>query len=279
VERVWFRYPGAEDRGWVLEDVSFRVEAGQSLAIVGATGSGKSTLAELLSRSYDPDRGRVLLDGIDIRALSLEELRGNLGVVPQETFLFSATVRDNILLGAPDDGRLDRVSEVSQLAEAVPDLPHGYDTILGERGINLSGGQKQRAAIARALAPNLDYLNVIAGTSATVSGATHIVPSMANPHGYVAPFARKVKQATGAAVFVAGRINQLITSSTGLDDWEWGVSLHSDDALAFKKLIYEMRFDEASAKFAEFGPFYIGLQFAPTQLGAMLAGRVPTMQL
>jgi len=152
VERVWFRYPGAEDRGWVLEDVSFRVEAGQSLAIVGATGSGKSTLAELLSRSYDPDRGRVLLDGIDIRALSLEELRGNLGVVPQETFLFSATVRDNILLGAPDDGRLDRVSEVSQLAEAVPDLPHGYDTILGERGINLSGGQKQRAAIARALA-------------------------------------------------------------------------------------------------------------------------------
>jgi len=152
VEGVWFRYPGAVDRGWVLQDISFRVEPGQSLAIVGATGSGKSTVAELLERSYDPDRGRILLDGVDIRALALEELRKNIGVVPQETFLFSATVRDNVLLGAPDDGRLDRVAEVSQLAEALPDLPNGYDTMLGERGINLSGGQKQRAAIARALA-------------------------------------------------------------------------------------------------------------------------------
>jgi ATP-binding cassette, subfamily B, multidrug efflux pump len=152
LEGVWFRYPGAVDRGWVLQDVSFRVEPGQSLAIVGATGSGKSTVAELIARSYDPDRGRILLDGVDIRALSLGELRRNLGVVPQETFLFSATVRENILLGAPDDGRLERVAEVSQLAEALPDLPNGYDTMLGERGINLSGGQKQRAAIARALA-------------------------------------------------------------------------------------------------------------------------------
>ena len=152
VEGVWFRYPGAVDRGWVLQDISFRVEPGQSLAIVGATGSGKSTVAELLERSYDPDRGRILLDGVDIRALALEELRKNIGVVPQETFLFSATVRENVLLGAPDDGRLERVAEVSQLAEALPDLPNGYDTMLGERGINLSGGQKQRAAIARALA-------------------------------------------------------------------------------------------------------------------------------
>lgn len=152
LEGVWFRYPGAVERGWVLQDVSFHVEAGQSLAIVGATGSGKSTVAELIARSYDPDRGRVLLDGLDIRTLSLEELRRNLGVVPQETFLFSATVRENVLLGAPDDGRLEQVAAVSQLAEALPDLPNGYDTLLGERGINLSGGQKQRAAIARALA-------------------------------------------------------------------------------------------------------------------------------
>ena len=152
LERVWFKYPGAEDRGWVLQNVSFDVRPGQSLAIVGATGSGKSTVAELLARSYDPDKGRVLLDGLDIRTISLEELRQNLGVVPQETFLFSATVRENVLLGAPDDGRLERVAEVSQLTEALPDLPNGYDTMLGERGINLSGGQKQRAAIARALA-------------------------------------------------------------------------------------------------------------------------------
>jgi ATP-binding cassette subfamily B protein len=136
----------------VLQDVSFSVHPGGVLGVVGATGSGKSTLAELIVRSYDPDRGRVLLDGIDLRQLDPRELRTAIGFVPQETFLFSETVRDNILLGAPDDGRMERAAEVSQFAAAVPDLPHGYDTLLGERGVNLSGGQRQRAAIARALA-------------------------------------------------------------------------------------------------------------------------------
>ena len=125
---------------------------GSSLAIVGPTGSGKSTVVELLSRAYDPERGRVLIDGVDIRTITLDTLRQAIGVVPQETFLFSDTLRRNVLLGAPDDGRVDRVAEVSQLASALPDLPQGVDTMLGERGINLSGGQKQRAAIARALA-------------------------------------------------------------------------------------------------------------------------------
>ncbi len=151
-EGVWFRYPGTADRGWVLRDISFRVETGRSLAIVGPTGAGKSTLVELTARSYDPDRGRILLDGVDIRSLDLAALRGAIGFVPQETFLFSATLRDNILLGAPQDGRLERVAETAQLTEALPALPNGFDTLLGERGINLSGGQKQRAAIARALA-------------------------------------------------------------------------------------------------------------------------------
>jgi ATP-binding cassette subfamily B multidrug efflux pump len=94
----------------------------------------------------------VLIDGVDIRQLSLEDLRRAVGFVPQETFLFGETLRRNVLLGAPDDGRLERVAEVSQLTEALPALPEGYETMLGERGINLSGGQKQRAAIARALA-------------------------------------------------------------------------------------------------------------------------------
>ena len=149
---VWFSYPGARERGAVLRDISFRVEPGRSLAVVGATGSGKSTLVDLLVRTYDPDRGAVLLDGVDIRRLTLAELREAIGFVPQETFLFSQTLRENVLLGAPDDGRLERVSEVAQLTEALPALPAGYDTMLGERGINLSGGQKQRSAIARALA-------------------------------------------------------------------------------------------------------------------------------
>ena len=150
-EHVWFRFPNAPERGWVLQDVSFSVRPGGLLGVVGATGSGKSTLAELIVRSYDPDQGRILLDGIDLRDLELGELRQAIGFVPQETFLFSETVRDNILLGAPDDGRLERAAEVSQFAAAVPDLPKGFDTLLGERGVNLSGGQRQRAAIARAL--------------------------------------------------------------------------------------------------------------------------------
>ena len=149
---VTFAYPGARERGSVLEGISFRIAAGRSLAIVGATGSGKSTLVDLLVRTYDPDEGVILLDGVDIRRLPLAELRRAVGFVPQETFLFSETLRDNVLLGAPDDGRLERVSEVAQLTEALPALPQGYDTMLGERGINLSGGQKQRSAIARALA-------------------------------------------------------------------------------------------------------------------------------
>jgi ATP-binding cassette subfamily B multidrug efflux pump len=151
-ENVWFRYPGAVERGWVLQDISFRVERGRSLAIVGATGAGKTTLVDLLVRAYDPDRGAVRIDGIDVRRLRLDELRRAVGYVPQETFLFGESLRDNILLGAPDDGRLQRVAEISQLAEALPAVPGGFDAILGERGINLSGGQKQRTAIARALA-------------------------------------------------------------------------------------------------------------------------------
>jgi ATP-binding cassette subfamily B protein len=107
---------------------------------------------DLIVRAYDPDRGAILIDGVDIRQLSLDQLRRAVGFVPQETFLFSETLRRNILLGAPDDGRLERVSETAQLTEALPALPNGYDTLLGERGINLSGGQKQRTAIARALA-------------------------------------------------------------------------------------------------------------------------------
>jgi ATP-binding cassette subfamily B protein len=151
-EHVWFAYPNARERGWVLQDVSFTVPAGGSLGVVGATGAGKSTLAELLARTYDPDQGRVLIDGVDVRQLELGTLHEAVGIVPQETFLFSDTLRANVLLGAPDDGRLERVADTAQLTAALRDLPRGFDTMLGERGINLSGGQRQRAAIARALA-------------------------------------------------------------------------------------------------------------------------------
>jgi len=189
---VWFRYPGAHDRGWVLQDISFRVGPGSSLAIVGATGAGKSTLVDLLVRAYDPDRGAILIDGVDVRQLSLDDLRRAVGFVPQETFLFGETLRRNVLLGAPDDGRLEQVAAVAQLTEALPSLPSGYDTLIGERGINLSGGQKQRAAIARALAqdPPIFVLDdalsavdahtearILAGLRDALAGRTSIIVS------------------------------------------------------------------------------------------------------
>jgi len=150
-DSVWFRYPGAAGTSWALEDVTFTVPAAGVLGIVGATGSGKSTVVELLARTYDPDRGRILIDGIDIRQMRIAEVRRAVAIVPQETFLFSETLRDNVLLGTDDNGRLDAAAETSQLTTALPDLPNGWETLLGERGINLSGGQRQRAAIARAL--------------------------------------------------------------------------------------------------------------------------------
>ena len=192
VDGVWFRYPNAPERGWVLQDVSFYVAPGRSLAVVGATGAGKSTLVDLLVRTYDPDRGRILIDGVDIRTISLADLHQAIGFVPQETFLFSQTLRDNVLLGAPDDGRLERVAETSQLAAALSDLPSGFDTMLGERGINLSGGQKQRAAIARALAqdPPIFVLDdalsavdaqteakILAGLRGALAGRTSVIVS------------------------------------------------------------------------------------------------------
>jgi ATP-binding cassette subfamily B protein len=151
---VGFRYPGAERD--VLADVSFTVEAGSTVALVGPTGSGKSTVVALLARLYDPTDGRVLLDGIDLRELSLAQLRSAIGVVPQESFMFSDTIRENLRIGIPDDGDGERLLReavsISQLEEAIDGFPRGLDTMLGERGINLSGGQRQRAALARALA-------------------------------------------------------------------------------------------------------------------------------
>lgn len=192
VEGIWFKYPNAAERGWVLQDVSFEVAPGRSLAIVGATGAGKTSLVDLLVRTYDPDRGRILIDGVDIRSISLADLHRSIGFVPQETFLFSQTLRDNVLLGAPDDGRLERVAETSQLAAALSDLPSGFGTMLGERGINLSGGQKQRAAIARALAqdPPIFVLDdalsavdaqteakILAGLRGALAGRTSVIVS------------------------------------------------------------------------------------------------------
>lgn len=151
---VSFRYPGAERD--VLRDISLRIPAGSTAALVGPTGSGKSTLVALLTRRYDPTRGVVLLDGEPLPEIPLEALRRAIAVVPQDAFVFSRTIFDNIALGlAPgveDDGQVEEAADVARLTDTVTLFPLGFQTRLGERGVNLSGGQRQRTTLARAIA-------------------------------------------------------------------------------------------------------------------------------
>src|ERR1035441_7340867 len=137
----------------VLKNINLRVPEGTSLAIVGPTGSGKSTLVSLIPRIYDAAEGSVLIDGRPIGEFPLEVLRRHIGFVPQETFLFSDTIRENIAFGAEQatDADVRRAAEAANIADEIESFPHGYDTLVGERGLTLSGGQKQRTAIARAL--------------------------------------------------------------------------------------------------------------------------------
>jgi ATP-binding cassette, subfamily B, bacterial len=147
---VWFEYTAGNP---VLREVSFSVQPGQRVAILGATGSGKSTMLSLLCRFYDPTQGRILLDGIDLKQIDLVDLRRNIGMVFQESFMFSNSVAANIAYGQPE-ATLEQVQRAARIAAAhdfIADLPHGYDSVLGEGGLDLSGGQRQRLAIARAV--------------------------------------------------------------------------------------------------------------------------------
>jgi ATP-binding cassette subfamily B protein len=149
-EHVWFEY--AQDRP-VLQEIDLELEPGKTVALIGHTGSGKTTLAALVPRFYDVSRGRLTIDGIDVREIKLQSLRREIGIVSQDPFLFSATVRENIGFGRPDasDEDIARAAGLAQAHEFIERLPNGYDTMIGERGITLSGGQRQRLAIARAL--------------------------------------------------------------------------------------------------------------------------------
>ena len=150
-DNVSFRYPGSTRD--ILNGVSFTARPGQTVAILGTTGSGKSTLVNLIPRFYDVTGGAVRLDGNDVRDVTLSSLRSQIGIVLQETRLFSGTVRDNVAFGKPDatDEEVVAAAEAAQAGEFIRGLTEGYDTVIGERGIGLSGGQRQRIAIARAL--------------------------------------------------------------------------------------------------------------------------------
>jgi ATP-binding cassette subfamily B protein len=152
-DEVSFRYGSDEDGEWALRDIDLVVPAGQTVALVGETGAGKSTFAKLVARFYDPTRGRVLVDGHDLQTVTPHSLRSQLGIVPQEGFLFSGTVRENIAFGRPSasDEEIAAAARAVGADSFISELEHGYDTEVGERGVQLSAGQRQLLAFARAL--------------------------------------------------------------------------------------------------------------------------------
>jgi ATP-binding cassette subfamily B protein len=162
---VWFRY--ADDAPWTLRDISFDVPAGTRTAIVGETGSGKTTLGYLVARLYDVERGRVLLDGIDVRDATFESLARTVGVVSQETYLFHASIRENLRFARPDasDEEIEAAARAARIHELITGLEDGYDATVGERGYRFSGGEKQRIAIARTILRNPPVLVLDEATS------------------------------------------------------------------------------------------------------------------
>ena len=164
LDSVWFRY---DDAAWTLEDVSFTVAPGTKTALVGETGSGKTTCAYLVARLYDATRGSVRVDGVDVRDLSFASLADTVGVVSQETYLFHASVRENLRFARPDasDEEIEEAARAAQIHELIATLPDGYETMVGERGYRFSGGEKQRMAIARTILRNPPVLVLDEATS------------------------------------------------------------------------------------------------------------------
>ncbi|GAC1422712.1 MAG: hypothetical protein NVSMB62_18630 [Acidobacteriaceae bacterium] len=218
-----FTYPTGGPE--VLHGIDLRVPAGSSLAIVGPTGSGKSTLVSLIPRLYDAPHGSVLVDGVPIREHSLEVLRGSIGFVPQETFLFSSTVADNIAFGRPEasEAEIQAAAATAHIATEILEFPRGFETVVGERGITLSGGQKQRSAIARALVrePQILILDdalasvdtyteekILAGLREVMRGRTTV---------FISHRVSTARNADRIAVLVGGRIAEYGTHEELID--------------------------------------------------------------
>lgn len=171
-ENVSFSYTGEQK---ALDNISFDLPAGKVIGFLGGTGSGKSTIIQLLMRAYNLKEGKITFDGYDINDLTIESLRSQIGIVFQETFMFSATIRNNLAYGRPDvtDEEIIRAAKLAQAHDFIMALPQGYDTIVGERGLGLSGGQKQRIAIARALIADPSILVLDDATSAVDMATEH----------------------------------------------------------------------------------------------------------
>ena len=175
-EQVHFRYP-TRDELTVLDGVDFKAQAGETIALVGPSGSGKSTIASLVLRFYEPNKGRILVDGDPISKMDLEFLRNQMAIVPQDVLLFGGTIKENIEYGKPG-ASLEEIKEASKKANAhifVEGFPDGYETLVGERGIKLSGGQRQRIAIARAVLKDPRILILDEATSSLDSESERLV--------------------------------------------------------------------------------------------------------
>jgi ATP-binding cassette subfamily B protein len=176
IEQVGFHYPSRPEQA-ALHDFSLSIEAGETVALVGPSGAGKSTLFQLLQRFHDPQSGRITLDGEDLRSLDLAELRNAFALVPQDPVLFGASAADNIRFGRldADDGAVEVAARAAEAHEFLRELPQGYDTYLGERGVRLSGGQQQRIAIARALLRDAPVLLLDEATSSLDAQSEHLI--------------------------------------------------------------------------------------------------------
>jgi len=212
IRDVWFRY--AEESPWTLEDVGAEIPAGTRTALVGETGSGKTTLAYLVARLYEPQRGLVAIDGVDIRDMTLASLAQTVGMVSQETYLFHASIRENLRFACPEatDAEIEEAAKAAQIHELISGLPDGYDTPVGERGYRFSGGEKQRMAIARTVLRNPPVLILDEATSAldneTERAVQHALDDLARGRTTIAIAHRlsTIRDADQILVLDAGRI-------------------------------------------------------------------------
>lgn len=237
-ENVSFAYDG---KNKVLENINIQAEPGQTIALLGFTGSGKSTIINLIPRFYDPDEGRITIDGIDIRDVTLKSLRSNIGTVSQETFLFSATIAENIAFGKDNASREEIIAaaKAARAHDFIMAMPKGYDTKIGERGLGLSGGQKQRLAIARALLTDPRILILDDSTSSVDTETEYLIQQalqelMKNRTTFViAQRLSTVKNADQIIVLDEGRVVQRGTHEELLQDEE-----------GIYRQIYDMQFKQ-----------------------------------
>ncbi len=177
-DHVYFKYPETkEEDPYVLDDMSFSINVGENIALVGPSGAGKTTISKLIPRFYDVNKGSIKIDGSDIKDLTIDSLRDNIGIVQQDVYLFSGTVKDNIRYGKEDATikEIEKAAELAGASEFIKDLPYGFDTYIGERGVKLSGGQKQRISIARVFLKNPPILILDEATSALDNKSEAIV--------------------------------------------------------------------------------------------------------